>query len=115
MQKSFMNIPWVWMKKTGVDKWEDDVVKLLIGNKSDCQAERQINYTRGKVILTLERVKFRNAYIDVLLFSKEFAERQGFLFAEASAKDGSNVKEAFMKITTEIMNKLDPQVIDIKL
>ena len=49
-----MNVPWVWMKKTGVDRCSDDLTKLLIGNKCDRQAERQVNYTRGKVILKLQ-------------------------------------------------------------
>ena len=68
-----------WLKRD--EKYlNDDVVKLLIGNKCDLKEDRQVSYTEGQ----------------------DYAERLGIRFFETSAKDCINVEEAFVTMTKEI-------------
>eukprot|EP00005_Dracoamoeba_jomungandri_P004494 CAMPEP_0174251946 /NCGR_PEP_ID=MMETSP0439-20130205/1613_1 /TAXON_ID=0 /ORGANISM="Stereomyxa ramosa, Strain Chinc5" /LENGTH=148 /DNA_ID=CAMNT_0015332397 /DNA_START=211 /DNA_END=657 /DNA_ORIENTATION=- len=60
-----------------------NVTKLLVGNKADMGGKRIIDMEVGQ----------------------QFAEQQGMLFSEASAKAGEGVEEAFMKLVTEIFNQ----------
>ena len=82
-QTSFDNVKSVWheeVKKScraGVDV-------LLVGNKADCDAERQVTTDMGK----------------------EFAEQAGITFVETSAKSGSSVDMAFVMLAHDIKGKL---------
>ena len=58
-----------------------NVLKVLIGNKSDLEDKRVINYNEGK----------------------EFADSYGLKFIETSAKKNRNVNEAFETLGREIM------------
>lgn len=58
--------------------------KLLVGNKSDLVYQRAVEYTVGK----------------------EFADSLGIKFLETSAKNSSNVDEAFHTMTTEINSRV---------
>jgi len=60
-----------------------NVVKLLVGNKSDLASKRVVSTGTGK----------------------EFADQFQLPFIEASAKDGSNVKQAFMTLVKEVYDK----------
>ena len=65
-----------------VEKHADkNIYKILIGNKIDLEKDRDITYNEGK----------------------EYAESEGMKFIETSAKDGSNIEEAFELITKEII------------
>ena len=65
-----------------VEKHADkNIYKVLIGNKIDLEKDRDITYNEGK----------------------EYAESEGMKFIETSAKDGSNIEEAFELITKEII------------
>eukprot|EP01089_Gocevia_fonbrunei_P022140 TRINITY_DN882_c0_g1_i4.p1 TRINITY_DN882_c0_g1~~TRINITY_DN882_c0_g1_i4.p1 ORF type:complete len:208 (-),score=46.28 TRINITY_DN882_c0_g1_i4:122-745(-) len=59
------------------------VVKLLVGNKSDLTTKRVVDQVTGK----------------------EFADQFNLPFLEASAKDGTHVTEAFMQLVKDIFNK----------
>ena len=58
-----------------------NVIRVLIGNKSDLEEKRVITYNQGK----------------------EFADTYGLRFIETSAKKNSNVDEAFETLGREIM------------
>ena len=58
-----------------------NVFKLLIGNKSDLESQRQVQFDEGKA----------------------FAESNGMKFIETSAKTDQKVKEAFETLTKEII------------
>lgn len=60
----------------------NNVYKILIGNKCDLEDQRQVSYDQGK----------------------EFADTYGMKFIETSAKNATNVDDAFMTMTTEIVN-----------
>lgn len=60
-----------------VDKWiedaknlrDDDVLLILLGNKADLGAQRQVSFEEGK----------------------EYASRKGIMFFEVSARAGTNI------------------------
>ena len=68
-----------------VDKYgNENVVKLLVGNKSDLEANRQVKAEEGKSL----------------------AESLGIKFLETSAKDAVNVEKAFTTLSNEIKSKV---------
>ena len=75
-----------------IQSWIDDcksaapetVLMVLVGNKSDLTDERKVSEEEGR----------------------EFAEKNGLLFFETSAKTGENVKEVFQESTAEIAKRI---------
>ncbi|KAL6051270.1 Ras- protein Rab-1A [Balamuthia mandrillaris] len=59
------------------------VTKLLVGNKADMEDKRAVPMATGKA----------------------FADQQGMLFSEASAKEGKGVEDAFMVLVKEIFDQ----------
>jgi len=59
-----------------------NVYKILVGNKSDMESERKVTKEQGK----------------------DFADQYGMKFFETSAKDSTNVSEAFIAMTKEVIN-----------
>ncbi|PRW57533.1 Ras-related RABA1f [Chlorella sorokiniana] len=57
-----------------------DMVVMLVGNKTDLETQREVSVQDGQ----------------------DIAKREGLLFLETSALDGSNVEEAFTRVATEI-------------
>lgn len=74
-----------------------NVTKLLVGNKADMNEKRAVDQGTAKA----------------------FAQQQGMLFAEASAKAGQGVEDAFMVLVKEIFDKrvitTEPKKPDIRL
>jgi len=62
----------------------ESVNKLLVGNKSDLEDKRAVNYDEGK----------------------ELADSLGIPFIETSAKTAQNVEESFVKMAGEIKSKI---------
>jgi Ras-related protein Rab-1A len=60
----------------------NNVYKILVGNKCDLEEQRQVSYDQGK----------------------EFADTYGMKFIETSAKNATNVEDAFQTMTKEIVN-----------
>ena len=58
-----------------------NVYKILVGNKCDMENERKVTTEQGK----------------------EFADQYGMKFFETSAKNSTNVNEAFITMTKEVM------------
>jgi len=81
-QVSFNNVK-QWLQE--IDRYAcENVNKLLVGNKSD---------------LTNKRVVDTNT-------AKEFAESLGIPFLETSAKNATNVEQAFLTMAGEIKNRM---------
>ena len=81
-RQSFKDIE-TWLAE--VDKFgNENVVKLLVGNKSDLEASRQVKTEEGK----------------------NLADSLGIKFLETSAKDAINVEKAFTTLSNEIKSKV---------
>mmetsp|Transcript_18609 Transcript_18609/g.60658 ORF Transcript_18609/g.60658 Transcript_18609/m.60658 type:complete len:203 (+) Transcript_18609:51-659(+) len=84
-QESFNNVK-TWLNE--IDRYaHDGVNKLLVGNKSDKTAEKEVDYQTAKA----------------------FADEVGIPFLETSAKDATNVEQAFMTMASEIKTKMASQ------
>jgi len=62
----------------------ENVNKLLVGNKSDLASKRAVDYNTAK----------------------EFADSLGIPFLETSAKNSTNVEQAFLTMAAEIKNRM---------
>ena len=61
-----------------------DLVIILVGNKSDLEAEREVTY----------------------LEATRFAQENNLIFLECSAKSGEGIEEVFLKCGRTILNKV---------
>ena len=81
---------------TEVEKFaNENVIKLLVGNKCDLESQRQVTFDEGK----------------------EYADSLGIQFLETSAKNNSNVEKAFFTLANEIkgrVQKLDDKKPEFK-
>jgi len=69
----------------------ENMTIMLIGNKSDLEHRRQVSTDDGK----------------------KFAEENGLLFLETSAKTAHNVEEAFVKPAQQIYQKIQRGIYDV--
>ena len=88
-KNSFQNIKsWIEDCKKQSPK---TVFMILIGNKVDLEDKRQVTSEEGAI----------------------FAEKNGMLFFETSAKNGKNIEEIFIKSAYEIAKKIDSGFYDL--
>jgi len=81
VRETFTNIK-EWLKEVDVYSTNSDVVKLLVGNKSDLDAKRQVTKDEGLA----------------------FARQNNMLFIEASAKTKVGVQQAFDELCLKILD-----------
>jgi Ras-related protein Rab-1A len=83
--ESFNNVK-TWLSE--IDKYaSENVNKLLVGNKSDLIAKKAVDPG----------------------MAKEFADSLGIPFLETSAKNSTNVEEAFIRMATDIKSRVAAQ------
>jgi len=83
-QESFNNVK-QWLQE--IDRYACETVnKLLVGNKCDLTTKKVVDYTTAK----------------------EYADQLGIPFLETSAKNATNVEQAFMTMAAEIKNRVGP-------
>ncbi|KAI9273063.1 putative GTP-binding protein ypt1 [Phascolomyces articulosus] len=81
-QDSFNNIQ-MWLRE--IERYAaEGVSKLLVGNKNDLTDKKVVDYTAAK----------------------EFSESSSIPFLETSAKDSSNVEQAFLTMAKQIKDKM---------
>ena len=81
-QASFSNVK-QWLQE--IDRYAcENVNKLLVGNKCDLTTKKVVDYNTAK----------------------EFADGLGIPFLETSAKNSTNVEDAFVTMATEIKNRI---------
>ncbi|XP_010275460.1 PREDICTED: GTP-binding protein YPTM2 [Nelumbo nucifera] len=84
-QESFNNVK-QWLNE--IDRYaSENVNKLLVGNKCDLTANKVVSYETAKA----------------------FADEIGIPFMETSAKNATNVEQAFMAMAAEIKNRMASQ------
>jgi len=83
-QESFNNVK-QWLQE--IDRYaSENVNKLLVGNKCDLTNKKVVDYSSAK----------------------EYADQLGIPFLETSAKNATNVEQAFMTMAAEIKNRVGP-------
>ena len=75
---SFLNTS-MWIENVRAER-ADDVVIMLVGNKSDLSEKRQVTQEEGE----------------------ELAKQEDVVFIEASAKEGHNIKTLFRRLATQL-------------
>eukprot|EP01103_Thecamoeba_quadrilineata_P016077 TRINITY_DN527_c0_g1_i2.p3 TRINITY_DN527_c0_g1~~TRINITY_DN527_c0_g1_i2.p3 ORF type:complete len:102 (-),score=22.82 TRINITY_DN527_c0_g1_i2:114-419(-) len=68
-----------------------EMTVMLVGNKCDIDSKREVTYEEGK----------------------SFAQANGLLFIEASAKNDTNVDEAFFDTARSINHKIEEGIFDM--
>jgi Ras-related protein Rab-1A len=82
---TFTNVK-TWLQE--IDRYASEGVnKLLVGNKSDLSTKRQVEFATAK----------------------EFADRLGIPFLETSAKNSTNVEQAFLTMAKQIKDRVGAQ------
>lgn len=131
---SFNNVK-QWLQE--IDRYATEGVnKLLVGNKSDMEDKKVVEYTVAKVrsswismalgiLFVLGcghcEVGFGGEYYvsfmtDGLFFSRpqEFADSLGIPFLETSAKNASNVEQAFLTMARQIKERMGTATVNNK-
>lgn len=78
----------MWIKEIERNS-SDDVQKLLVGNKTDLADARQVSYETAQ----------------------EFASTLNVAYIETSAKEATNVEEAFLRMTRQIKDAVAAQML----
>lgn len=103
-----------WLQE--IDRYaSENVNKLLVGNKSDLTTKKVVDNTTAKVSGAWAGLPGRTgAYCPLpltpspLSSCQEFADSLGIPFLETSAKNATNVEQAFMTMAAEIKKRMGP-------
>ncbi|XP_057173288.1 ras-related protein Rab-1B isoform X1 [Ursus arctos] len=116
-QESYANVK-QWLQE--IDRYaSENVNKLLVGNKSDLTTKKVVDNTTAKVSGAwvgppreggLGSAALHPSFPSSSLFSpcQEFADSLGIPFLETSAKNATNVEQAFMTMAAEIKKRMGP-------
>jgi Ras-related protein Rab-1A len=110
---SFNNVK-QWLQE--IDRYATEGVnKLLVGNKSDMSDKKVVEYTVAKVrtVTCLHHlfnitwgISSSAACRTDIFASQEFADSLGIPFLETSAKNASNVEQAFLTMARQIKERM---------
>lgn len=105
---SFNNVK-QWLQE--IDRYATEGVnKLLVGNKSDMEDKKVVEYTVAKVGYYNHK---GNVALCWYLF-QEFADSLGIPFLETSAKSASNVEQAFLTMARQIKERMGTATVNNK-
>ena len=103
---SFNNVK-QWLQE--IDRYATEGVnKLLVGNKSDMSDKKVVEYTVAKV------GPLRIFTSSSLTYMQEFADSLGIPFLETSAKNASNVEQAFLTMARQIKERMGTTTVNNK-
>ncbi|KAH0830398.1 P-loop containing nucleoside triphosphate hydrolase protein [Lanmaoa asiatica] len=90
-----------WLQE--IDRYASEGVnKLLVGNKSDLTSKKVVEYSVAKVMDSL----FVNSCPPPQLYFQEFADQLAIPFLETSAKNATNVEQAFLTMAKQIKDRM---------
>jgi len=117
--ESFNNVK-QWLGE--IDRYAaENVNKLLVGNKSDLVNKKVVEYTTAKVWWMRPEWRLARRFVGRLLISscchqpdvgaaspgvQEFADSLNIPFLETSAKNSTNVEEAFLTMARQIKMRI---------
>ncbi|KAK1797494.1 hypothetical protein P4O66_008345 [Electrophorus voltai] len=112
-QESYNNVK-QWLQE--IDRYaSENVNKLLVGNKCDLTTKKVVDYTTAKQAKDFAGARNPEMeYSDLItpvFFSqakREFADSLAIPFLETSAKNATNVEQAFMTMAAEIKKRMGP-------
>jgi len=106
---SFNNVK-QWLQE--IDRYATEGVnKLLVGNKSDMTDKKVVEYNVAKVCIFHVLV---HPIFDTNAFYQEFADSLGIPFLETSAKNASNVEQAFLTMARQIKERMGNTTVNNK-
>ena len=113
---SFNNVK-QWLQE--IDRYATEGVnKLLVGNKSDMTDKKVVEYTVAKVCFPPHpRNRVGEGFVlTCVLFrvDQEFADSLGIPFLETSAKNASNVEQAFLTMARQIKERMGNTTVNNK-
>lgn len=122
---SFNNVK-QWLQE--IDRYATEGVnKLLVGNKSDMEDKKVVEYTVAKVCSSLYLFPYsleqttsafpqsaRRLIRYIVWTQKEFADSLGIPFLETSAKNASNVEQAFLTMARQIKERMGTATVNNK-
>jgi len=98
-KESFNNVK-QWLQE--IDRYaSENVNKLLVGNKCDLTAKKAVDYSKAKV----NSIENNEQSFDFFVL-QEYADSLNVPFLETSAKNSTNVEQAFMTMATEIKSRM---------
>lgn len=104
-QESFNNVK-QWLEE--IERYAcENVNKLLVGNKCDLTTKKVVDTTTATVSVQHNFSIIGTKKFMPLLF-QEYANQLGIPFLETSAKNATNVEQAFMTMAAEIKNRVGP-------
>jgi Ras-related protein Rab-1A len=107
---SFNNVK-QWLQE--IDRYATEGVnKLLVGNKSDMEDKKVVEYTVAKVGFSSR--KEEEAFLADNFVFQEFADSLGIPFLETSAKSASNVEQAFLTMARQIKERMGTATVNNK-
>lgn len=110
---SFNNVK-QWLQE--IDRYATEGVnKLLVGNKSDMSDKKVVDYTVAKVGIALHEANYVRRRQTLTAFgNQEFADSLGIPFLETSAKNASNVEQAFLTMARQIKERMGTTTVNNK-
>lgn len=95
-----------WLEE--IDRYAcENVNKLLVGNKCDLQAKKVVDTATATVSLRNLKSNFI-LFMIIFCTKQEYANQLGIPFLETSAKNATNVEQAFLTMAAEIKNRVGP-------
>lgn len=106
-QESYANVK-QWLQE--IDRYaSENVNKLLVGNKSDLTSKKVVDNNTAKVSGAGPGGRVgRPSTHSPPPSRQEFADSLGIPFLETSAKNATNVEQAFMTMAAEIKKRMGP-------
>lgn len=105
-QESFNNVK-QWLEE--IERYAcENVNKLLVGNKCDLTVKKVVDHTTAMVSIQFCYSPGDDTNPFPSLVLQEYANQLGIPFLETSAKNATNVEQAFMTMAAEIKNRVGP-------